>query len=375
MNQADIKGRICLLTTAHSPFDVRVFYKQARTLAQAGYDVVLFAPHSSRTERVDGVCVRSIGLRKGRLYRMTVLLWRVVWLALTQKYYVYHFHDPELIPVGLAFKLLTSARVIYDIHEDYPRQILSKAWIPPVFRKPIAWGMELIERLAARFFDGLVAATPGIARRFPSSKTIVVNNFPRVEELTINQEETIPYPERPNWVVYVGGITTIRAAREMVKAVDFMQMPAELILAGSFESEALQNALSSLPGWSNVRLLGWLSRPEVAATLAKAKVGLVLYHPLPNHIEAQPNKIFEYMAAGIPFVASDFPHWRELGEGAGLFVNPLDPQAIAQAIDWLLMHPEEAEAMGRRGRELVLKKYNWEAEAQKLLMLYERLLS
>ncbi len=368
------KQRICILTTAHSSFDVRIFHKQACSLAQAGYKVILIAPHE-RAEIISSVHLQPLPLRRNRLHRMLTLPVQALQLSLNIHAAVYHFHDPELILVGLALKFLTSARIIYDIHEDYPRQILSKAWIPAILRKPIAWSMRLLERLAARFFDGLVAATPGIARRFPSSKTVVVNNFPRVEELTINQEETIPYPERPNWVVYVGGITTIRAAKEMVKAVDFMQMPAELILAGSFESQALQNALSSLPGWSNVRFLGWLSRPEVAATLAKAKVGLVLYYPLPNHIEAQPNKIFEYMAAGIPFVASDFPHWRELGEGAGLFVNPLDPQAIAQAIDWLLMHPGEAEAMGRRGRELVLKKYNWEAEAQKLLMLYERLLS
>ena len=366
--------KVCILTTVHPPFDTRIFHKEARTLATAGYDVALIAQHKENGV-VDGVKVVALPKPKNRVTRIFGLAWTAFRLALGQRADVYHFHDPELIPLGLALKTLTSARVVYDIHEDYPRQILSKPWIPSAFRKPIAWGMGLLERLAARFFDGLVAATPGIARRFPSSKTVVVNNFPRVEELTINQEGTIPYPERPNWVVYVGGITTIRAAREMVKAVDSMQMPAKLILAGSFKSQALQNALSSLPGWANVRFLGWLSHPEVAAVLAKAKVGLVLYHPLPNHIEAQPNKIFEYMAAGIPFIASDFPLWRELGDGAGLFVDPLDPLAIAQAIDWLLTHPEKAEAMGRRGRELVLEKYNWEAEAQKLIMLYERLLS
>ena len=365
--------KVCHLTTVHPPFDTRIFHKEAKTLVKAGYNVTLIAQHKG-DEEVEGVKIISLPAPRSRLSRIFSLTLRTFRLALKQKAALYHFHDPELIPAGLALKALTSARVVYDVHEDYPRQILSKPWIPSAFRKPIAWGMGLLERLAARFFDGLVPATPGIARRFPPAKTVVVSNFPRVEELTIDQEETIPYPERPNWVVYVGGITTIRAAKEMVKAVDFMQMPAELILAGSFESRALQNALSSLPGWSNVRFLGWLSRPEVAAVLAKAKVGLVLYHPLPNHIEAQPNKIFEYMAEGIPFVASDFPHWRELGEGAGVFVNPLDPQAIAQAIDWLLMHPEEAEAMGQRGRERVLKEYNWDAEAQKLLKLYERLL-
>lgn len=365
--------RVCILTTVHAPFDVRIFHKQARSLAQAGYEVVLIAPHE-RAEVVDGVQVRPLGRPKNRAHRMTVLLTRALRRALAERAALYHFHDPELILLGLALKALTSARVVYDVHEDYPRQILSKSWLPAMWRRPVAGGMRLLERLAARVFDGVVAATPGIARRFPPEKTIVVGNFPRVEELNTPNVQSVPYAQRPNWIVYVGGITTIRAAKEMVEAIALAQTPAELVLAGSFESQALQDSLSALPGWSRVRFLGWLSRAEVAAVLGKAKVGLVLYHPLPNHIEAQPNKIFEYMAAGLPFIASDFPHWREVGEGAGLFVDPLNPQAIAQAVDWLLAHPEEAEAMGRRGRERVLRKYNWDIEAQRLLKLYERLL-
>jgi len=365
--------KVCHFTTVHPLFDIRIFYKQAKTLAKAGYDVTLIAQHKG-DEVIEDVKIISLPAPRSRLSRIFGLTLRTFRLALKQKAALYHFHDPELIPVGLALKALTSARVVYDIHEDYPRQILSKAWIPAIFRKPIAWGMGLLERIAASFFDGLVAATPGIARRFPPAKTVVVSNFPRVKELT-SQEETAPYQGRPNWVVYVGSIASVRGAVEMVKAVARANAPTQLVLAGRFESTALQQALSGLPGWQRTRFVGWLDRRQVRDLLGKARVGLVLLHPLPRYQEAWPVKLFEYMAAGIPFIASDFPLWRELGDGAGLFVNPLEPQAIAQAMDWLLMHPEEAEAMGRRGRESVLEKYNWEAEARKLLRLYERLLS
>ncbi|HFC09905.1 MAG TPA: glycosyltransferase [Chloroflexi bacterium] len=365
--------KVCVLTTVHPPFDTRIFHKEARTLVAAGYDVALIAQHKENGV-VDGVKVVALPKPKNRVTRIFGLTWTAFRLALGQRADVYHFHDPELIPLGLALKILTSARVVYDIHEDYPRQILSKPWIPFAFRKPIAWGMGLLERLAAGCFDGLVAATPGIARRFPPSKTVIVRNFPCVEELTFDQEEAIPYPERPHWVVYVGGIASVRGAIEMVKAIAQAKTPAQLVFAGRFESATLQDTLTSFPGWQRTRFLGWLGRPQVRDLLGKARVGLVLLHPLPRYREAWPVKLFEYMAAGIPFVASDFPLWRELGEGAGLFVDPLDPSAIAQAIDWLLAHPEEAEAMGQRGRERVLKEYNWDAEAQKLLKLYERLL-
>jgi hypothetical protein len=128
-------------------------------------------------------------------------------------------------------------------------------------------------------------------------------------------------------------------------------------------------------GWEKIRFLGWQSRNCIVSLLAEVRMGLVLFHPAPNHIDAQPNKLFEYMSAALPVIASDFPLWRRIIEGAGcgLLVDPLDPQAIANAIEYLLTHPSEAEAMGQRGREAVQKWYNWEPEAEKLVRFYDDL--
>ena len=106
--------------------------------------------------------------------------------------------------------------------------------------------------------------------------------------------------------------------------------------------------------------------------LGKARVGLLLFQPDPNHMESYPNKLFEYMAAGRPVITSDFPFWRQFVSelGTGLMVDPKDPQAIAEAISWILDHPREAEAMGERGRAAVMERFTWEREADKLVGLY-----
>ena len=129
-------------------------------------------------------------------------------------------------------------------------------------------------------------------------------------------------------------------------------------------------------GWSKVRFHGWSSRTEVANILGDVRAGLVVLHPLKNYIDSFPTKMFEYMAIGLPVIASDFPLWRRIisDVNCGLFVDPQNPEAIAKAMQWILDHPQEAEDMGQRGRKAVEEVYNWKSESVKLANLYESLL-
>jgi len=368
-------NRVCILTTVHPPFDTRIFYKQAKTLVKAGYDVTLIAQHD-RDEVVDGVRIMALPKPQNRLARIFSLTLRAFWRALRQRADIYHFHDPELLSTGIMLKLLTRAKTVYDVHEDIPQQILTKHWVPVVLRRPIAWLFGRWEKLVARFFDVVVVATEGIGGKFARYNPVIVHNYPSLEMLPKPSQTTMEGNEKT--LVYVGGISKLRGAFEMIRAVEHLTHieGLRLDLIGRFEPPGLEGELQALRGYERVCFLGWLPPEEVYRHLAQAGIGLVCLHPEPRYTVSLPVKLLEYMAAGLPVVAANFPLWKEIVEGneCGLTVSPLDPEEIAQAIDHLFSHPEEARRMGENGRRAVEEKYNWEREGEKLLELYEELL-
>lgn len=363
------------LTIAHKRWDTRIWVKQVATLRDAGLLSAYEVADGDGDAVSDGVTIRDLGESDGRGFWPRVrLVLRATRLNGSRRGEVVHFHDPLFLPGAIWLKL-KGRRIVYDVHEDYPRQVLN--WLLPSYiRYGASTTYTFLEWVAGWLFDGIVAATPKIAERFPEGKTVVVQNFPILEELVVR--DTLPYADRPPNFVYVGGISSIRGAKEMVQAIskvpDYYR--ATLQLAGSFSPDSLVKELHQLPGWGNTKYLGWVTRPQVASLLGAARAGLVLFHPAPNHIDAQPNKMFEYMAAGLPVIASDFPLWREIvnGAGCGLLVDPLNPTEIAKAMKWMLDHPEEVAAMGCRSRRAVEERYNWDREAEKLLAFYHRLL-
>jgi hypothetical protein len=361
--------KVAHLTTAHAPDDVRIYVKECATLAAAGFEVVVVGP-ATGAPASGTVPIRPIPAENVRWRRMLLSPWHLYRAAARERAEIYHFHDPELLGAALLLKM-GGARVVYDVHEDLPVQILGKAWIPGPLRRPVGGLARLAERLAAAVFDLVVAATPVIADRFPPGKTVLVRNMPLLDELV--PAEGTPFPERSRTAVYVGAITEQRGARQMAAAAALLAEGggAGLVLAGELASEELRE----LPGWSRVCYVGWQSRTELRRTLADVQVGLLPLLPAPNYVTSLPTKLFEYMSAGLPVVASDFPLWREIvhGAGCGLLVDPEDPAALARAVMSLLDEPERAQQLGARGRAAVEREYNWPAEGERLVAAYRAL--
>lgn len=295
--------------------------------------------------------------------------------ALRLRATLYHLHDPELIPIGLALKAM-GKRVVFDFHEDVPVQTLHKCWIPRLLRRPVSKAVDVTQRVTTRFFDGLVAATPTIAGKFNHPKVETVCNYPIVDHTPPGQ--SVPYSKRANRIVYVGGVTRTRGIEQLLDALALLpeSLNARLTLIGPFQPASDEAVMRNRPGWERTDYLGYCDRDRIAEELAKARVGMVNLLPIPNYVDCLPVKLFEYMAAGLPVVASNFPILKEIVEsgGCGLCVDPSNVDALAAAISRLLNNPQQAEAMGNRGREAVAERMNWNREASRLLKFYADIL-
>jgi glycosyltransferase involved in cell wall biosynthesis len=363
-----MKRRVCIVSTVHTPFDIRIFRKEARTLVDAAYEVIYLVPHD-KDEIVEGVQIRA--LKRHRL------LWRLLlipWLfkqALSFKADVYHVHDPELILLALLLRFAGRC-AIYDAHEDIGADIPHKAYLPWPSGVIIGFLATLLEKSVVPHLSAVITATPAIAENFKSNNVFVVNNYPEVD---LDEPRLMPrFSEVGLHAIYVGDITEVRGLLEIVQAVTCTDPASQIRLTviGPFRQPDYEAKVKAAAD-ARVTFMGQLPYDDAMARLGRADVGLICFHPLPNHVRAQPIKILEYMRAGLPQIISNFDLWRELvvNNGCGFAVNPIDPASIAEALAQLReMTPAERQEMGRRGQELVYSKYNWATQGTMLLEAY-----
>lgn len=368
------------LTNVHNPFDARIFYKQAQTLARAGYAVTVVGPGPEAGCREwAGVRVQTLPVARGGSNQRFLNLWRLLRVGLSSDADYFHFHDPELLPVGAVLRLC-GRRVIYDVHEHFPLVVMVRPWVPSWLRRPFSRLVDWGERLLARYFvTAVVGVVEEQGERFASRPFAVVKNYPRLEWFAPGGRALGPCA-----LVHIGSLSEDRGGLfllEIMRALATTHPQVRLLSIGEFHSQELRERFEArLRDWGLEEQIQYSEKrvpyDELGAAIAACQIGLVPGQVSPKNLASfVPTKLFEYFACGLPVVASDLPSIRRFRAVAdwGLLVDPRDPAAHARAIGCLLDDPVAARAKGARSRRAAEEHFNWDAEAEKLLALYERI--
>lgn len=362
--------KICHLSNVHPLNDNRIFYKECQSLAEAGYDVSVIIVHD-KDETINGVKVIGLAKAANRFQRFFISTFKLLRYALEQKARIYHFHDPELIPVGIVLKLF-GKKVICDVHENLPQQVLNKNWLGPMWlRRTVSLGVIAAEKLCKLVFDTIIVARPDIAKHWGPSKVTIVMNSASLGMIDSTPQADVE-KEKPV-VIYAGGLTRIRGIKELIEAMEIVGDKAELWLLGSWHDEGFHIECKEMTGWRYVEYLGYRTVEEVFELMKKSDIGIITFLPGPNHLTTIPTKPFEYMACRLPVIMSDFEYWHTIFGDAVTYVDPASPEEIAEKIVLLLEDNDLASQLVAAGRKLVEEGYSWEVEQEKLLDVYRAL--
>lgn len=366
-----------MFSSVHPWNDTRVFYKEAVSLARKGFNVKLCAVGNGvkYDGSVDNLIVENLPKVK-RVVRP--IIWTRLFIkAFRENADVYHFHDPELLVVGFLLKKFTRSKVIYDMHEDFPAAIKSKAWIPGRIRNSLSNIVAYLEKFFIRRCDAVIYAEKYYKKNYKDINILKedILNYPLENSILIkSSNENVPN------IIYAGAISKNRGLFEMLKVANELKKRNvffKMTLIGEFSDSLMEETITFVKSnnlYEVVELPGRLPLQKVCEYYGKSTIGLAILHPEKNYLQSLPTKIFEYMSFGMPFVASNFPDWKELIEKnkCGIVVDPFNIEQITDALHEILNKKELCIKFGENGYKAYCEQFNWIIEERKLIKLYEK---
>jgi glycosyltransferase involved in cell wall biosynthesis len=373
--------RIAIVTSIHPDFDARI-WKHANAMAAAGWKVLLIAPWDRGSVRVpEGIELRTFPRVRHRLVRPFLIPLRIARLLLPElrRVDLVHFHDIDILPWMSLLSLVKP--VVYDVHEDYPEEMMVREWVPDLLRKPLAKMLEVGQRLFAWPIRNIVLTQPELEPEFAGARfrRVLIYNFATVELAKGAKDD---YLQRRPVVVFIGSqhanngtdLLIDVAGRVAALRPEIRFMASDRFANAEMRTTALERMRQA--GACNMELIPNVRPHELMSVLNRATIAISPNLRVKQQIRGAHNKIYEFMAAALPQVISDLPRQVEVvgGSDSGVLAQPEDPDSFVRAILRLVDDPEDARRMGLNGRKAFLEKYSWESQMPRLLDLYDRIL-
>lgn len=367
--------KVCIVSPVHNTSDIRIFKKQFTSLVNRGFKVsVICRADMIYAKSTKGVKITALDY-SNRFLRFLHIP-KIIYMALKDNADVYHIHNPDTLPVGIVLKLF-GRKVIYDTHENFRKKILLRKWIPSLIRATIANMVFYGEKACSHLFNATIVTQEEQKKDY--KRSCLIGNSPilpkRHSLLNKSLEKDVLR------LVYVGGISEDRGLSHMLRLCSLMNEvhPTELTLIGpAINSLTNEKLLELVSKTSNVIYKGTLAQSEAFEIVKGSHYGLILLDDVADYRETSPNKLFEYMMLGTPFIATNFDKWQSLlgSINAGFFVTPstLNLQ-IAKKIAQAWLDDDNYKALSTEGAGFICNTYNWElTDEPKLLKLYEEVL-
>lgn len=368
--------KVCIINKVKT-LNHRSFYKDALSLVKAGYDVCILG-FFSKNEVISGVRLVSFRPPQKRLFRFFITNYQIFVQALKEKADVYHFHDLDFVPWAALLKILSRSKVIYCIREAHPEYMLIKTYLPKTIRRFLYVLIYLMEHICIKFYDAIIPCDNYVSKGFKHKNNVVIFHFPKLD--FFKNRISIPWQQREYDLFYHGCVPTYHFETMMS-------------IAGRLNAEGVKNlwgivmSEGSPRAWAaeevkkrqlenNFVFLPYVDHFNIYKYLSNARIGIIPLPPFEKFMKNIPVKMFEFMGFEIPIVLSDLPPSRQFieGENCAIAVEPDNIDQYVRAIKLLLDDPERSIEMGKKGKKLVLEKYNWNQEEKKMLSLYDKIL-
>ncbi|TMW72346.1 glycosyltransferase family 4 protein [Alteribacter natronophilus] len=366
-------GKVVHITTVHHPLDPRIYYKECVSLQKAGYDVTLIAPEAEGMGEEHPVPVAAFSKSRNRFVSMLLSPFKAYRMAKGMNADIYHFHDPELLPIAWLLKRKTNA-VIYDIHEDYETGIVQRNYLNRPLRVLASRVYKGVEKLLSSSMK-LCLAEKYYKEKYPEGRCIL--NYPLVNEKLLAGGKN----SRPkNQLIYTGNVRIDRGALIHSAIPSYCPEVSVSFFGQCSSSLADRMKKQAEEQMDKVTIEGvgrYVPKNEIDENLANGKwlAGLAVFPPSPHFRKKELTKFFEYMTAGIPIICSDFQVWKDFVRkyDCGIAVNPDSPEEIRGAVTYLMENPDRAAEMGANGQKAVLNELNWSKEEEKLVSWYREI--